>query len=121
MTMPYLRRECSKVLNDWFSANLDKPYPSTQVKRELQRTSVRSYKIRAPAQHPLVRPFATHNRYSIIGSSHQPAAGCDADSNSELVLECTKEASTATQLESALLSEFECYFRDGPGLEGKDA
>ena len=61
MTMPYLRRECSKVLNDWFSANLDTPYPSTQVKLELQRTSVRSYKIRGPAQRPLVRPLATHN------------------------------------------------------------
>jgi len=40
-TTPYLRRDCSKVLNEWFSANLDRPYPSAEEKLELERKSVR--------------------------------------------------------------------------------
>jgi len=39
VSTPYLRKDRAKVLRDWFEANLDKPYPSPQMKRELQERS----------------------------------------------------------------------------------
>ena len=39
---PYLRRDCAKVLNEWFTANLHRPYPSAEDKLELQKKSVRT-------------------------------------------------------------------------------
>ena len=42
VSTPYLRKDRAKVLRDWFEANLDKPYPSPQMKRELQERSVSS-------------------------------------------------------------------------------
>jgi len=42
ITTPYLRRDCAKVLHEWFLANQDRPYPSAEEKLELEKVSVRS-------------------------------------------------------------------------------
>ena len=41
ISTPYLRRDCAKVLNEWFAANLHRPYPSADEKLELEKISVR--------------------------------------------------------------------------------
>ena len=64
ITTPYLRRDCAKVLHEWFLANQDRPYPSAEEKLELEKASVRS---QAYVPHALLQAgFALGNLDSAV-------------------------------------------------------
>ena len=72
ITTPYLRRDCAKVLQEWFLANLDRPYPSAEDKLVLEQKSVRpsfvgptSLRQRAPTRRLQPLPTSALLRHAV--------------------------------------------------------